>query len=115
MTVMPLDQDPAWHQALAFAITGQYAAGLGRQSQPDLAILASILREHIAIDEPLGPSYPVPPELRSGIGAAQFVAALSQLRRLLGSTGTVAPVVANRPLTADERRLLSDVPPHHGS
>jgi hypothetical protein len=108
-------QDPAWHQALVFAVTGQRLTGLGRQGQPDLAEVARIVGEQVDLSRPLGPPRVVPPELMAGIGPAQFLAALTQLRRELSSDPVPTSVVANRPLTADERRLLTDVPPHHGS
>jgi hypothetical protein len=57
----------------------------------------------------------VPPELRAGLGAAQYAAAWIALLAELGQlTANTRPVVADRALTADERRLQADRPPHHG-
>lgn len=103
---------PAWHQALAYAVTGRRLDGLGRQARPDPVALAQILRDRgLATGSS---SWPVPPELMRGLGPAQFLAALAQLRSTLAPARAAAPVLADRPLTADERRLLTDVPPHHG-
>ena len=35
--------DPAWHQALAYAVTGRRLADLGRQDRPDLPWLTDYL------------------------------------------------------------------------
>ena len=96
-----------WHQALAYALTGQRFPELGEQDQPDLDALADWLagrvREVVV---------PVPSDLTVGLGAAQFHAAMAELQRRL-QPPPQAPVLTNRPLTAEERRLLTDVPPHH--
>lgn len=112
---------PAWHQALAYAVTGPSLPDLGRQRQPDVPTLAVQLQQLAAsrnID--LGWSaadadYLVPPELMEGIGAAQFWAALGELRRALGVAppGSPAAVTADRSLTVEEGRLMSERPPHH--
>ena len=107
---------PAWHQALAYAVTGVRLEGLGRQLRPDLDVLTALLRPRFETDlDPaeLVRAHPLPPDLADGIGAAQLWAAVAELRHRL--SGPVPAVVADeRPLTADERRLLHDVPPHHG-
>ena len=36
---------PAWHQALAYAVTGQSLPDLGRQRRPDVPALAAQLEE----------------------------------------------------------------------
>ncbi len=66
------------------------------------------------LDDPSAAS--VPADLRARLGAAQFAAALAGLRTALDldRTPRTAPR-PGRPLTADERRLLADVPPHHGT
>lgn len=102
----------AWHQALAYAVTGRRLDDLGHQASPDPSALAAILRERGLTTGP--DSSPVPADLMRGLGPAQFLAALSQLRFALTPAPATAPVLADRPLTADERRLLTDVPPHHG-
>ena len=111
--------EPAWHQALAFAVTGRRVAGLGRQLQPDVAALARQL-ELSAADDPSWTwstepaDYRVPAELMAGIGAAQFWAALADLRRILGITDLGgSAVTTDRPQNQDETRLLAERPPHH--
>jgi hypothetical protein len=107
---------PAWHQALAYAVTGVRFEDLGRQSQPDLDALTALLRTRLGTEvDPaeLARAHPLPGDLAEGLGAAQLWAAVTELRRRL--TAAPSAVVAEvRPLTADERRLLQDVPPHHG-
>ena len=107
-------QLPAWHQALAYAVTGRRYPELGRQEQPDVGVVATFLRSRTP--EGHGSrAHLLPPELTEGVGAAQLAAAVTALRQLLdeGSARTL-PVVADRTPTADELRLLREVPPHHG-
>lgn len=59
--------------------------------------------------------HPVAEELRLRVGSARLLAAVQAAQTALGLLGTPARPAAARPLTADERRLLADVPPHHGS
>ncbi|QDP98028.1 hypothetical protein FOE78_20895 [Microlunatus elymi] len=116
-----------WHEALAYAITGQRLDGLGTQPTPDLQVVAAaiadrsdggpdglreLIRQRRAAGEPW--PYPVPAELRQGIGAAQWIAALNALRQRLDLDNPERPVLSDRAPDADERRLLADVPPHHG-
>lgn len=111
----PPTAPPAWHQALLFALTGVRDPGLGRQDRPDVVRLAELLRDRLPEDLPAtsGP-HPLPPDLAVGIGPAQLAAALTELRtRLRLDRRPVPPVVADRPLTPDELRLLREVPPHH--
>lgn len=111
---------PAWHQALAYAVTGQTLPDLGRQRQPDVPILAARL-EQIAASRDIDltwsaadSDYLVPLDLMEGIGAAQFWAALGELRQALRTApGTAAAVTADRPLSPEESRLLMERPPHH--
>lgn len=103
---------PSWHQALAYAVTGRRFGDLGRQSKPDPLALAGVLRERgLAVGSG---SSAVPADLMRGLGPAQFLAALAQLRSAL-TPAAAAEVLADRPLTPDERRLLTEVPPHHGA
>lgn len=102
------EQGTTWHQALVYAVTGERRPELGHQDEPDLEVVVDALD-----DRPRG-AYPVPADLRSGIGAAQLAAVLAELRRRLAASGT-RPVLAERRPDADERRLLAEVPPHHGS
>ncbi len=97
----------SWHQALAFAVTGERRPDLGTQPVPDLDVVAVALA-----GRQLG-AYAVPADLREGIGAAQLAALVTALRARLAPGGR--PVLADRPPDADERRLLADVPPHHGA
>jgi hypothetical protein len=56
----------------------------------------------------------VPDDLRQGCGPAQLQATVARARELLGlATLEVLPPSRRRRLTADERRLLAEVPPHH--
>jgi hypothetical protein len=111
--------EPAWHEALAYAVTGRRVDGLGRQRQPDVASLARQLEQSAAEDpswtwatEPA--DHLVPAELMAGIGGAQFWAALADLRRILGITDPGgSAVTTDRPLTVEEIRLSTDRPPHH--
>jgi hypothetical protein len=110
------DDPPAWHQALAYALTGVRFADLGRQPRPDLDALTALLRPRLGAEvDPaeLTRAHPLPADLAEGLGSAQLWAAVAELRRRLATPPP--PVVAGeRPLTTDERRLLQDVPPHHG-
>ena len=45
-------------------------------------------------------------------GPARWYALVGEARTLLGLDGVVQPQPTRTELTADERRLLSDVPPH---
>ena len=115
--------DPAWHQALAYAITGRRLDELGRQAQPDLAWLTDYLNRLTSGANPEPPAADTPPDgivpadLMAGIGPAQFWAALRALRDGLDRSGPHRdqPVVADRPWSAEELRLMADRPPHHGS
>jgi hypothetical protein len=117
----------AWHRALAYAITGIRMDDLGRQSRPDLPALAAEITRRMGGIEELraevrkwldagGPwPYPVPDDLREGLGAAQWLAALTGLRqRLELDPQPSRPVITDRAPDTAERRLLEDVPPHHG-
>jgi hypothetical protein len=118
--------DPTWHQALAYAITGQVFGTLSRQAQPDLDLLAGELtaltrggwtglRQHVAHARAAGEwPHPVPAALRAGIGGAQFLAARTALvARLRLDQPTTVRTAPGRSLTPEERRLVDDAPPHH--
>lgn len=121
-------QQPArpWHRALVLAITGIDRPELGVQDRPDLDAVTAILaghdgglerlRDEVAARRSSGEPwpYPVPAALRSGLGAAQLLAAVAELRRRLELDAAERLVLRDRPPDADERRLLADVPPHHG-
>lgn len=115
----PVVTGPRWQQALAYALTGRRFPELDPARGPDPEAVAGFLRSRLGTD--LDPAelqrpHPLPDDLAVGIGAAQLWAAVSEVRRRLDppAPGT-PPVVTGRPLTADERGLLRDVPPHHGS
>jgi len=109
-------EPPAWHQALAHAVTGERYPELGRQERPDLGRLADFLRARLADAVPAGTTHQVPSDLREGLGAAQLWAALAELRVLLGLDRVAVRTAVTRsgPPTADDQRLLREVPPHHG-
>jgi hypothetical protein len=89
------------------AISGERRPELAEQDAPDLDTVVAALAA-----SPRG-AHPVPADLLEGIGAAQFAAVLAELRTRLASQAR--PVLAERAPDADERRLLADVPPHHGA
>jgi hypothetical protein len=108
---------------LAYAVTGRRLQELGRQTRPDLAWLTDYLSRLTSGADPNAPAADppgdarVPADLMAGIGPAQFWAALRELRDGLdrAGPGRDQPVVADRPWSADELRLMADRPPHHGS
>lgn len=116
----------AWHAALIFAITGERTADADLQQRPELAAVGAELADRSgglpqlradigarrAAGEPW--PYPIPDDLRQGLGAAQLLAAVAELRRRLQLDEPEHPVLSDRPPDAEERRLLADVPPHHG-
>ena len=111
--------EPAWQQALAYAVTGCRYAELGGRPGPDLDALVAFLQPRLGVDvEPsdLLRHHPLPDDLREGVGAAQLWTAAAELRARLGPPAPhPTPVLRRGPLTAEERRLVEDVPPHHGS
>ena len=91
---------------------GDVHAALAAQGWDQVAI-ASHARAVIAA----GGVWPhqVPDELRLRVGSARLLAAVQRAQTEAGLFGQPAEPAAARPLNADERRLLQDVPPHHGS
>jgi len=83
-------------------------AALDLQGWPAVRIVA-IARARSAADQAW--PYPVSRDVVAS-GPAQWYALVGEVRTLLGLDGLVQPPVARTALTADERRLLSDVPPH---
>ncbi len=113
LTTVP---DPLrWHQAVAYALTGRRYVELGEQDRPDLDAVTAFLRSRPASElDPatLHQAHPLPVDLAAGLGPAQLWTLVAELRsRLRGPRAS--PVTRSRPLGADERRLLQDVPPHH--
>lgn len=117
-----------WHQALGYAVSGRRLPELGEQDQPAHVELAEQLRvaaaadlhEHVRSTLAAGQPWPhpVPPDLMAGLGYAQFAAALGQLRVALDLNGRAGVAAEQDPATRQsvvERRLLDEVPPHHGS
>ena len=107
---------------LARALTGEVlpvtgdAAGLVAELAGlgwDVERLAALREERMRRRLPW--PFPVDLEVRRELGFARFDALLAWVRKELGLAGTrsraQAPV---RPLSADERRLLADRPPHWG-
>lgn len=92
-------------------MTGERRPELGVQATPDLEAVVGAVQA-VASAGPYG-AYVVPADLREGIGAAQLAALLTELRARLGRGAR--PVLADRAPDADERRLLAEVPPHHGA
>lgn len=119
-----------WHQALVLAVTGQHEPDLDRQGSPDPDALARellardgavALRRHrqAVLDSGRTWPHPVPAELMAGLGYAQFTAALTLLVQQLGledrgAVGRTSAAAAPGPIEPALRRLLDDVPPHHG-
>lgn len=110
---------PDWAVALGYALTGRELA-LAAPAGDIHALLAELaaagwdearLRELRASSA----SWPfaVPRTVRGSLGAAQLNACVR------GVVDVLVPATANvadaRPPDADERRLLAEVPPHHGS
>ena len=122
------DQPARWNTALAYAITGRRWDDLDESGAPELQRVAeeighrfpggiSGLRPeilaHLRAGEPW--PYPVPADLRVGLGAAQWLAAVTRLRELLAvGPQPDRPLLSDRRPDADEERLLREVPPHHG-
>lgn len=115
-------KSPRWHAALAYALLGPPVRELAEPGTPRPAGLiadlggAEAVRRAILTARAAGTwPFDVPAELRKGLGAAQYAAAWSAvLAELNALNANDRPVVTDRALTADERRLLADRPPHHG-
>lgn len=109
-------------RAVGLALTGQ-ADGLDRITPDVLTALADagwdaerILAHAEAVLAGGGVwPHPVPDALRARVGSARLFAVLQRVQQDLGLFGRAAAPAPRRPLTADERRLLHDVPPHHGT
>ena len=114
---------PRWHAALAYALLGPPVRDLTDSGVPRIPDLvaelggAQAVRRAVIIAQESGEwPYDLPVDLRRGLGAAQLAAAWTALLAALSPLTTEArPVVADRALTAEERRLQADRPPHHGS
>ncbi len=106
---------PGWHAALGFALTGEWL-DLPPVERPDPEVLLAQLAEAgwsgARLIEAARQPHQVPTDVVAGLGAAQFWAVLVDVRRRVGAGSEVRPPAAARPLTADERRLTADRPPH---
>lgn len=82
--------------------------GLERAGWP-VARIEAIARARFEAEE----SWPFPVSREViAVGPAQWYALVAEARTLLGLDGDVQPPPTRTALNADERRLLSDVPPH---
>lgn len=101
----PVDAAPVQPAAIA-----GWLAGLGWT--PDR--LAE--HRHACRDDNRPWPHPVPVTLLGAGTAARLHALVAEVRGLTGTSGLVATQrPGQRVLTADDRRLLADVPPHHGN
>ena len=114
-----------WQAAIAYALVGADLdpAESGRADpEAALAALAGLgwtterihahARAVVAAEQPW--PHPVPEALRRGCGPAQLHAAVARARELLGLVTLEVRTPSRRTqLTADEKRLLAEVPPHH--
>jgi len=119
---------PRWHQALAYAVTGERYDWLGAQALPDVPRLVAELRTRWSAEALSGHvrdaraegrpwPHPVAADLMTGLSPAQLSAALTEVVAQLG-VDRPRPARASRstePVSAVERRLRDEVPPHHGS
>lgn len=114
-----------WHRALAFALVG-VDLELAPRPRPDASALAAELvaagwtpariadhaRAEVDAERPW--PHPIPDALRAGLSAAQLHAAIGRVRDEFDlAVLDRRPPSARTVLTADERRLMADVPPHH--
>ncbi|MDR1449725.1 MAG: hypothetical protein LBI84_05930 [Propionibacteriaceae bacterium] len=116
--------EPSWESSLAAALTG---ADLDLPAVGSAASLVDALAERGWTAEAIagqaraawasgaGWPYPADAAALARFGAARWEAALSDLRGRLGLAVAVQPPSRRTRLSADERRLLAEVPPHHGS
>ena len=109
-------------EAVGLALTGR-AGGAAEPSSDPLAALAAggwdapaIVRHAEAVIDSGGVwPHPVPDELRIRVGSARLFAVLQRAQQDLGLFGRSSTPAIPRELTADERRLQAEVPPHHGA
>ena len=106
--------------AVFWALTGAHAEAAGGDVHAALADEGwdrAAIQSHARAVIAGGGVWPhtVPDELRLRLGGARLLAAVQRAQADLGLFGQQVPPAAPRPLNADERRLLQDVPPHHGT
>ncbi len=117
---MTADPQSVLAEAVAYALTGTWhtlAAGPLAEVLATAGVTAEVSRAEAARRMAIGQSWPllVPADRRPGVSAAQLQACLYEVRREWGLLGDHQPRPQPRPLTDAERRLLRDVPPHHGT
>lgn len=108
--------------AVGWALTGT-DLGPGPAPEADLVVewldASGWSAERLAAhrSERQGTNQPWPDQPPAGWveGWARYASLLRQVRELTGLNGLTASLRSQRPLSADERRLLADKPPHHGS
>ena len=114
--------EPALVAALTQALTGDPISAGGPDVQQLTATLADAgwtpdrVRAHALATLADGDVWPHPVDRADldELGPARFFSALTELRKLLGVwTLETRPPSRRTTLTADERRLLAEVPPHH--
>jgi len=110
-----------WASALATCLVGEDLDLSGTPAEPQAVVDELMVRGWPAsrigdvaraqVDAELPWPFPVDREVVSR-GPAQWYALLGQIRTLLQLDGDLRPPSTRTALTADERRLLQDVPPH---
>lgn len=114
----------SWHEALAWALTGQHF-DLKADAPDPVELLAQLaelgwpserIRRHAGevIEKGGHWPHPIPGELRQGLGAAQLAANIALARKECQlEVRETRPPSPRTELNADERRLMSEVPPHY--
>lgn len=107
---------PDWQAALAYALTGERLSVRPSPTPDPVALLAELsalgwTQKRLTVSARAARQ--VPAELMAGLGAAQFWAALAELRHRIGADGMSPQAPTGRTvLTRDEQRLRADRPPH---
>lgn len=114
-----------WGAALAWQLTGR-RWGIDPSPRPDVAAtlaaleadgwgpetVAAFAAERRAAGHPW--PVPLPQDLREATGPATVAAVLAEAKRRWDLDQPVVRPLAARAPDADERRLMADLPPHHG-
>jgi hypothetical protein len=117
-------QMTTWSTALAYALGGDETPELGGVPAlvPALGpVVAAVggteaLVAAATAEQEAGRPWPRPVDRPADVGPAQWAALLGAAERLVGRARAERSgrVLGGRVPDADERRLLRDVPPHHG-